>query len=167
MIRYATPQDLDTITALHREARATYYRGHIPDADFEGPAELARGRAGWAAAIDRGDAVLCAERAGEVVGVAAFRPVDGVLTLTQFHVAPAHWRRGIGTRLHTACVEAWRAAGATTARLEVFEHNRRAQAFYARHGWYPDPDAPRSGDHLVLRFAVASPKDRDRDHGVT
>ncbi|MEV3991633.1 GNAT family N-acetyltransferase [Streptomyces sp. NPDC049837] len=157
MIRYATPQDLDTVAALHREARATYYRGHIPDADFEGPAELARSRQGWAAAIDRGNAVLVAERDGEVAGVAAFRPVDGVMTLTQLHVAPARRRQGMGTELHTACVAAWREAGATSVRLEVFEHNERARAFYTRHGWVPDPDEPKSGNHLVLRLAVTAP----------
>ncbi|MFF8828819.1 GNAT family N-acetyltransferase [Streptomyces sp. NPDC015131] len=154
MIRYATARDLDAITALHREARATYYRGHLPDDAFEGPAELARSRQGWAAAVDRGDAVLCAESDGALTGVAAFRPVGGAMTLTQLHVAPAHWRRGTGSRLHTACVEAWRAAGVAGARLEVFEHNARARAFYAHHGWVPDPVAPRSGNHLVLRLAV-------------
>ncbi|QGV81266.1 GNAT family N-acetyltransferase [Streptomyces ficellus] len=157
MIRHATLQDLDAIAALHQEARATYYRGHLPDADFEGPAELARSRQGWAAAVDRGNAVLCAEADGELVGVAAFRPVDGTMSLTQLHVAPAHWRRGTGTRLHAACVAAWRAAGVTTARLEVFEHNERAHAFYTRHGWLPDPVAPRSGNHLVLRLALTAP----------
>ncbi|WP_329624169.1 GNAT family N-acetyltransferase [Streptomyces sp. NBC_01255] len=154
MIRYATAADLDAVTALHTEARATYYRGHLPESAYAGPDELARSRTGWAGAIERG-AVLCAELDGEVAGIAAYGERDGVMFLSQLHVAPAHWRRGVGGSLHAACVEAWRAAGVAAAVLEVFEKNERAQAFYAAHGWTPDPDSPRSGNHLVLRLTLA------------
>ncbi|MFE2559124.1 GNAT family N-acetyltransferase [Streptomyces sp. NPDC059352] len=160
-IRYATADDLDAVTALHAEARATYYRGHLPESDYAGPEEMARSRTGWAGAIDRG-AVLCAELGGEaegergreVAGIAAYGERDGLVYLSQLHVTPAHWRRGIGGALHAACAEAWRAAGVTAARLEVFEKNERAQAFYAAHGWTPDPESPRSGNHLVLRLTL-------------
>ncbi|WP_274556889.1 GNAT family N-acetyltransferase [Streptomyces spiramyceticus] len=155
MIRNATPADLDAIAALHTAARATYYRSHIPEEDFSGPAELARTREGWAAAIARDDAnVLCAEDEGTVAGTAAFRVREGIMTLTQLHVAPTHWSRGLGTALHTACVETWQRTGTRQARLEVYEHNLRAQTFYARHGWHPDPETPRVGAHLVLLLDV-------------
>ncbi|MFE2845580.1 GNAT family N-acetyltransferase [Streptomyces scopuliridis] len=160
VIRTAVPDDLDAIAALHAEARATYYRGHLPEDDYDGPAERARTRAGWTRALageDPDAAVLCAVDDSGVAGIAAYRPLEGIMTLTQFHVAPARWRRGIGGALHAACVTAWRRAGAGTARLEVYEHNRRAQSFYARHGWYPDP---RHDTHLVLRFEVPVPTDR-------
>ncbi|MFH8577904.1 GNAT family N-acetyltransferase [Streptomyces zaomyceticus] len=153
MIRLATAADLDAVATLHTEARATYYRGHVPDADFLGPEEVARARAGWAAAVDRG-AVLCSVRDGAIAGIAAYGERDGLMHLTQLHVLPARWRAGVGTELHTACVEAWRAAGVTTARLEVFERNERAQAFYAARGWLPDPETPRDGNHLVLRLTL-------------
>ncbi|MER8237211.1 GNAT family N-acetyltransferase [Streptomyces sp. NPDC094049] len=151
MIRLATAADLDAVVALHTEARATYYRGHLPDAEFLGPGEVARSRAGWAAAVGRGT-VLCAERDAEVVGVAAYGERDGLTHLTQLHVLPARWRSGVGTALHAACVRVWRAAGTPSVRLEVFEKNERALAFYAAHGWIPDPERPRDGDHLVLRL---------------
>lgn len=157
MIRYATAADLDAVTVLHAEARATYYRGHLPESAYAGPEESARSRTGWAGAIDRG-VVLCAEPDGEgagIAGIAAYGERDGVMVLRQLHVAPAQWRRGVGAALHAACVEAWRAAGVTTAVLEVFDKNERAQAFYAAQGWTPDPDSPRSGDHLVLRLTLA------------
>ncbi|MEK9522145.1 GNAT family N-acetyltransferase [Streptomyces sp. NPDC087908] len=153
MIRLATPADLDAVVALHTEARATYYRGHLPDADFLGPEEVARSRTAWTAAVGRG-AVLCAVRDGEVAGIAAYGERDGVTHLTQLHVLPARWRAGIGTELHAACVDRWRTAGVPWARLEVFEKNERAQAFYAAHGWTPDPETPRDGDHLVLRLTL-------------
>lgn len=153
VIRTATSDDLDAIAALHTAARATYYRGHIPEDDYAGPAELARTRDGWRRAVEGGH-VLCAERDGEVVGVAAHREVEGVTTLTQLHVRPDRWSGGIGSALHTACVEEWRATGVRTVRLEVYEHNTRAQEFYARHGWRADPAAPRVGHHLALRLAL-------------
>ncbi|WP_306326559.1 GNAT family N-acetyltransferase [Streptomyces venezuelae] len=155
MIRLATAADLDAVVALHTEARATYYRGHLPDADFLGPEEVARSRAGWAAAVDRG-AVLCAVRDGEIAGIAAYGEREGLMHLTQLHVLPARWRAGVGAELHAACVENWRAAGVGTVRLDVFDKNERAQAFYAAQGWTPDPETPRHGDHLVLRLTLAA-----------
>ncbi|WP_240627716.1 GNAT family N-acetyltransferase [Streptomyces scopuliridis] len=160
VIRAAVPDDLDAIAVLHAEARATYYRGRLPEDDYDGPAERARTRAGWTRALAGADpdaAVLCAVDDSGLAGIAAYSPVEGVMTLTQLHVAPARWRRGIGSALHSACVAAWQRAGAGTARLEVYEHNTRAQSFYARHGWYPDPHHPRHDTHLVLRFEVPGP----------
>ncbi|WLQ43791.1 GNAT family N-acetyltransferase [Streptomyces laculatispora] len=155
MIRTATPADLDAIVHLHTEARATYYRGHLPEEEYAGPEEVGRSRDGWARAMDRDDAtVLCAERDGVLAGIAAHSVRDGVTHLTQLHVAPAHWREGIGTGLHAACVAAWQRDGVLEARLEVFVHNTRAQSFYVAHGWAPDPAHPRAGTHLVLRLAV-------------
>lgn len=107
------------------------------------------------AAVDRG-AVLCAVRDGEIAGIAAYGEREGLMHLTQLHVLPARWRAGIGAELHAACVEKWRAAGVTTVRLDVFDKNERAQAFYTAQGWTPDPQTPRHGDHLVLRLTLAA-----------
>ncbi|MFE7183534.1 GNAT family N-acetyltransferase [Streptomyces erythrochromogenes] len=158
MIRNARPADLDAIAALHTRARATYYQGHIPEEAYAGEAELARTREGWTVAVARGAAeggVLCAEEGGELTGVAAFRTQDGETTLTQLHVDPVRWRRGTGAALHEACLELWRGAGIRRVRLEVYEHNLRAQAFYAAQGWAPDPTATPSGSHRTLWLDVA------------
>lgn len=76
------------------------------------------------------------------------------MKLYQFHVAPDRWRAGLGSALHAACVERWLAGGMRTAVLDVHVDNRRAQAFYARHGWVPDPAKPPAEDdhHLFLRW---------------
>ncbi|WP_328722385.1 GNAT family N-acetyltransferase [Streptomyces sp. NBC_00247] len=154
-IRTATPADLDAIVRLHTEARATYYRGHLAPDAYAGPEEVGRSATGWTRAVAAEHAtVLCAERDGVLVGVAAFRAEHGATTLTQLHVAPARWRTGVGTALHTACTDAWRRTGARTARLEVFAPNTRARSFYAHHGWTADPDTPRHGTHLVLRLVL-------------
>lgn len=161
MIRAAHAADLDAIAALHTRARATYYQGHIPEQAYAGDAEIGRTREGWSRAVARtiadGGGVLCAERDGALTGVAAFRTEDGETTLTQLHVDPDHWRRGTGTALHAACLDAWRRAGIRRVRLEVYEKNLRAQAFYASHGWRPDPAAPGTGSHRVLWLTVPNP----------
>jgi ribosomal protein S18 acetylase RimI-like enzyme len=155
MIRIATAVDLDAIVQLHTEARATYYHGHLAEEEYAGAEEVSRSRGGWARAIDRDDAtVLCADLDGTLAGIAAFAVRDGVMHLTQLHVAPAHWRKGVGTALHAACVTAWQRDGVADARLEVFAPNARAQSFYAARGWTPDPAHPRAGTHLVLCLAV-------------
>ncbi|MEV6174826.1 GNAT family N-acetyltransferase [Streptomyces sp. NPDC051954] len=89
-------------------------------------------------------------------GSASFRTPDGAppdaVTLFQFHVDPGRWRSGVGTSLHTACVEQWRADGKSTAVLDVHVDNRRAQAFYGSRGWVAEPSG--EGHHLRLRLTV-------------
>ncbi|MEV7442093.1 GNAT family N-acetyltransferase [Streptomyces sp. NPDC091204] len=168
MIRAAEPADLDAIAALHTRARATYYQGHIPEQAYAGDAELQRTREGWSRAVARDPAegaVLCAEQDGELTGVAAFRTEHGEATLTQLHVDPVHWRRGTGAALHAACLDVWRRAGVSRVRLEVYAHNLRAQAFYATHGWRPDPSASHTGTHRTLWLRIAPPSAADPVEG--
>ncbi|MBC9726886.1 GNAT family N-acetyltransferase [Streptomyces sp. TRM68367] len=156
VIRTALPAEAASVAELHLRARATYYPDGLPDADADWP-----GR--WREVIERPEGqVLCAVRDGRLVGIASFRPAEGApadtVKLVQFHVDPGHWRTGVGTALHTACVEQWRADGRCTAVLDVHRDNERAQAFYARQGWVPDPEqqppAEDKDHHLCLRFAV-------------
>jgi ribosomal protein S18 acetylase RimI-like enzyme len=154
VIRTAVPAEAEAVAALHARARATYYPGGVPQDGTDWPAN-------WRTAIERPDGhVLCVVERGRIVGLASFRtPEDSAadtVKLFQFHVDPDHWRGGIGTVLHAACVEQWRADGRRTAVLDVHVDNRRAQAFYACQGWFPDPrNPPAEGDHhLFLRFTV-------------
>ncbi|MEV5547869.1 GNAT family N-acetyltransferase [Streptomyces sp. NPDC052309] len=154
VIRTALPAEAETVAALHLRARATYYPDGLPDDGIDWAAA-------WRTAVERPDGhVLCAVERGSVVGIASFRVPEGAppdtVKLFQFHVDPGHWRSGIGTALHAACVEQWRADDRRTAVLDVHAGNLRAQAFYARLGWVPDPEhPPAEGDHhLYLRFGV-------------
>ncbi|MEU8653098.1 GNAT family N-acetyltransferase [Streptomyces sp. NPDC048737] len=154
VIRTAVPAEAPALAALHARARATYYPDGLPQDGTDWPAV-------WHAAVERPDGhVLCVVEAGRIIGVASFRtpedaPVDTV-KLFQFHVDPDRWRAGVGTALHAACVRQWRADGKDTALLDVHVGNLRAQDFYARQGWFPDPaNPPAEGDHhLFLRFPV-------------
>ncbi|MEC4020083.1 GNAT family N-acetyltransferase [Streptomyces sp. H27-D2] len=175
VIRAATPADLDAVADLHSRTRTSYYRGRLPDALLDDPAERARCHAAWEHALARPDGgVLCAVRDGAVAAVASFRTPRGAartaaaparaaatvprdVTLHQFHVDPEHWRSGIGSGLHDACVTAWQTASRSTAHLEVFWHNQRARAFYARHGWQPDAAHRPAPDDTHLRLTLAVP----------
>ncbi|MET8948748.1 GNAT family N-acetyltransferase [Streptomyces sp. NPDC004542] len=156
VIRTALPAEAEVVAGLHVRARSTYYPDGLPEDGFDWAAR-------WGEAIGRSDGqVLCAVRDGRPVGVASFRTPPGppakTVELLQFHVDPGHWRTGVGSALHTACVEQWRADGRRSAVLEVRVDNARAQAFYARRGWVPDPENPpaEGGHHLYLRYAVRS-----------
>jgi ribosomal protein S18 acetylase RimI-like enzyme len=157
VIRTALSAEAAAVAALHVRARATYYPDGLPDDGYDWPAR-------WTEAIERPDGhVLCAVRDAGLVGIASFRTPEGAPTdtvkLFQFHVDPDQWRSGVGTALHTACAEQWRADGRRTAVLDVHTGNERAQAFYARQGWVPDPENPPVGGdhHLFLRYAVTQP----------
>jgi ribosomal protein S18 acetylase RimI-like enzyme len=103
-----------------------------------------------------------AEIDGEVVGMALTGPSQDIVgpwvgQLYQIHVHPDHRRKGIGTALHTTCLDAWRAAGITVGVLEVWSRDERAQTFYESHGWRPDGHTrpgPRddTGDSTYLRL---------------
>lgn len=152
VIRTVLPAEVADVVALHARARATYYPGGVPQDGTDWTAS-------WRAALTRPDGrVLCLVEAGRIVGLASFRPPeDGpadTVKLFQFHVDPDQWRTGVGTALHAACVEEWRADGRRAALLDVHVDNRRAQGFYRRQGWVAEPAGP--GDHH-LRMCLALP----------
>jgi ribosomal protein S18 acetylase RimI-like enzyme len=147
-IRPATVADVDALVEIHRQARDTYYRGVVPDEELDDPAEHAEMRAAYESRIpEPGRTVMCAEQDGAVVGFAALGPpfepvVDAdpqtVGQLFGLYVRPSHWDRRIGSRLHEESIRVWRGSGIATARLEVWDRNERARAFYVRRGWQPD-----------------------------
>ena len=151
VIRTVLPTEVETVITLHARARATYYPDGVPDDGTDWPAA-------WRSAVARRDGhVLCAVERGRIVALASFRTPEGspaeTVKLFQFHVDPDRWRSGLGTALHAACAEQWRADGRRTAVLDVRVDNRRAQAFYGRCGWTVEPAAP-GGHHLRMTYAV-------------
>nr|WP_043681068.1 GNAT family N-acetyltransferase [Streptomyces xylophagus] len=152
MIRTALPAEAKSVAALHARARATYYPEGVPDDGMDW-------LAAWQGVIERPDAqVLCLIEQGHIVAIASFRtPEEGpaeTVKLFQFHVDPDHWRAGLGTALHKACVEQWRAEARHTAVLDVHVDNERAQAFYTRQGWTTDP--PDDSHHLSMTLPLTT-----------
>ncbi|MFJ5306284.1 GNAT family N-acetyltransferase [Streptomyces sp. NPDC088350] len=152
VIRTALPTDAQAITDLHFRARSTYYPDGVPDDGTDWPAA-------WQGVIVRPHAeVLCLIEQDHIVAVASFRTPDEAppetVKLFQFHVDPHHWREGLGTALHRACVDRWRADARQTAVLEVHVDNERAQAFYTRQGWVAAP--PDGGHHLPMTLPLTT-----------
>jgi len=81
--------------------------------------------------------------AGELVGYAQLRAgpppafVTGAapLEILRFYIARAWHGRGIADALMAHVIDAADQRGARTLYLAVWEHNHRAAAFYARHGF--------------------------------
>lgn len=147
-LRVATFDDVETIAGIHTMARIAYYRGFVPDAELRDPTAHAQRRDVYRDRVRAPEfTVLCAERDERVVGFALYGPAvepvgtarpEEVAQLRQIHVDPAHWRLGIGTALHDACVQAWQDSEIRVGRVDVWQHDRHARAFYDAHGWRPD-----------------------------
>jgi ribosomal protein S18 acetylase RimI-like enzyme len=163
-VRTATVDDLPVVAEIHIEARAAYWRGAVPDAELEASAERLRTDSYPPAKLAMPDfTLLVAQVDGQVAGFALLGPPHdttrdpgGTGELWEIHVKPSHWRRGIGSRLHDACVHVWAASGITEGHIEVWEHNNRARAFYSRHGWRVDePTRPAVNGTTFLRLRLS------------
>lgn len=128
-IRDARDTDAAGIAAVHVMSWQAAYRGLLPDDVLDGLSVDVRSEF-WAATLPDAP-VLVATIDGTVVGFAAVGPER----LRALYVHPAHWRAGIGTRLHDAAVERLGLLGCTDATLWVLDGNDRGLAFYARCGW--------------------------------
>jgi ribosomal protein S18 acetylase RimI-like enzyme len=165
-LRPASLADCAGMAAVHARARSAYYRGLIPDQELAAYSWTLPAR--YQEIMARpGMTVRCAEQDAVVVGLTvAGADRDraagqaGITRLYQIQVEPSCWRHGIGSRLMAACVRDWRAAGIDHARLDVWEQNARARAFYARHGWRPDGrsrSGPDDSRYLGLMLRVPRP----------
>lgn len=162
-VRAAVVEDADAVLRLHIEARTSYYRGFLDEAELA--AQNRRDVADYARMIRSPDRVVrCAELDGELAGFLVLGPpyhpdpdpaVGG--ELYQIHVHPELHGRGIGTRLHEAAVAIW---GTTGARLWVWEFNERARRFYLARGWWADgrhrPDDPRVGGYRMIGYRLGA-----------
>jgi GNAT superfamily N-acetyltransferase len=150
-IRTGTPDDAETLFAIHKESAMTAYVEIFPPDRYRFPDE--RMRAHWEGAVRDEEAdVLVAERSGAAVGFATMSPG----WLRNLFVLPAEWGRGAGGTLHDEAVVLLRGHG-TAARLWVLEANERARRFYERRGWNDDGARSRSEfpPHPVeLRYAL-------------
>lgn len=164
--RTATADDAATLAACgERMFRATF-RPHNRPADLDAYClgafgdELQRrelldpGRHSWFAILDGAIAGYGQLRAGPpppcVTGEA---PIE----LLRFYVDERWHGRGVAPALMARAIEAARQRGARTLYLAVWEHNRRAIAFYAKHGFAQVGSVAfmmgtdRQTDHVMIR----------------
>ena len=81
--------------------------------------------------IPTGGVTVATDTRGLIVGIAAISTVDGVLWLDQLYVMPSRVGQGVGTSLLAEV----RANARLPIHLHCFAENRRARAFYERHGF--------------------------------
>lgn len=85
---------------------------------------------------------------------------DGALELSAIYVHPAHFGRGIGSRLYQVFESERRSD--EPAVLEVWEGNRRAVDFYERRGWTRTDEArpgPRKVPFVTYRLTARNATD--------
>lgn len=164
--RSARPDDAAAILGVHTRARATYYRGYLPDDVIA--AQNQREPSLYEGIIRRpGRTTLCAELDGNVVGFLMIGPCyhpepnsEVTSQLYQIHVDPERFRLGVGSALHDAALDVWRAAEVTAARLWVWDFNTRARAFYAGRGWladgHEDPEPTHIDGHRQLGLRLTT-----------
>jgi predicted N-acetyltransferase YhbS len=171
--RRAGVSDSDAIARLHADSWRRHYRDAYSDAFLDGDVDADR-LAVWSDRLRDPGAEACtlvAEDAGTLVGFAHTALEDdrmwGAL-LDNLHVAHAHQRGGIGSRLLALSAEAVvERRSESGLYLWVLEQNEGAQAFYAALGGLcvgrgvvepPGGDSSRlNGKPVKLRFAWPEP----------
>ncbi|MEV0398839.1 GNAT family N-acetyltransferase [Actinoallomurus sp. NPDC050550] len=149
--RVAQPSDLTAALEVWRRANAA--RGKTP-----GPDRVARVQAKLA---DPTGLVIVAERAGELVGMAAAEPgraedgaggvVPGLCHISMVFVRPDHWGKRIGELLLDAVREEALRQGHTSLQLWTGQGNDRALRLYDRTGFRPSGRTGRlsTGERIV------------------
>lgn len=151
-LRAAKPGDAGPLARLFLASR----RAALPGLrEVHDEAEVA----GWMAATLIGrHSVLLAEDASGPLGYAGFGEVGSEAMLRHLYLAPAHWRRGLGSRL--LCAAMLCAPG--RLRLHAFQRNHAARAFTARHGFaeigFGDASMNEEGEAEVLLERTAARK---------
>jgi len=145
-IRPAHPRDLPHLQPIERAAASLFVEAGIggtisvmPLADLE--AACAAG------------GLLVAASAGAPVGFAVFSVAGAVAHLDEMDVHPDHGRRGLGTRLLHAVLDAARQRGCAAATLTTYRDLPWNRPFYERNGFETVPEEAWTPD--MARHAAA------------
>jgi ribosomal protein S18 acetylase RimI-like enzyme len=136
IVRRAEDRDRPAIAAVHAESWRGSYRGVLPDRFLDeemGPIMAERWRA---QEIRPEDAVLVAERDGEVLGFCAVWDGESVY-IDNLHVRAEARSSGVGRRLLAEATRHFLRPGRRKAHLHVVAANLRARALYLRLGGRP------------------------------
>ena len=160
LIRTATAADVPDIARLHLASYRAAYRDLLPAAFLAGLTLADRERRWRESVADPArQTLLTSIKNAPVSGLVALAEIgagrdddagsrDG--ELIALHVAPGHWRRGIGRALHQRAIAALAGRGFGAATLWVLTGNRQARAFYAAMGWAPDGRAREQAARGIL-----------------
>jgi ribosomal protein S18 acetylase RimI-like enzyme len=144
--------DAHDVALFHTECWREAYRGIVPQAYLDGVTAAdreIRWRDRLTAGVRRTVLALSADR---LVGVVSWGRSDvpglPALELMSLYVAASLRSSGVADEL-VAC-----SIGFQPAHLLVFEANRRAQAFYRRHGFEPDGHEELDSDTGILELRM-------------
>ncbi len=145
-IRPAVLADAPRIAEVHVRSWQAGYRCLLPQPLLDALDPVAR-LARWEAILQHTDwpeeGTLVAEEADQLVGFTRLCPERDSRPrrageVAAFHVAPDHWRQGLGSCLMSAALAQLTEAGFNTAILWVLSGNERAIGFYEATGWRTD-----------------------------
>jgi ribosomal protein S18 acetylase RimI-like enzyme len=144
VVRRATAEDGPQIEEIYAASWRATYVNELPAGFLHGKG-LAAEAARWRRRIAEGIDVLVAEEAGNVIGHVTCGPAhdavsqdSGEWEIHSLHVAPAHYRLGVGSALFSGAARVGRERGARELVLWVVRTNVRARAFYEREGMRHD-----------------------------
>ncbi len=159
-VRLAGPADAGRLKAAAIETFEATFRGACDDGDLERFLAETYTDSNFLDEIARphSEYFLLEDATGGAAETAGFawlarQPVPDCVTgpdpveLVRFYIRPRWQGRGLGRLLMDHCLSRARAQGYKTMFLGVWEHNTRAQAFYAKYGFR------RVGEHV---FEVGS-----------
>lgn len=127
----AAQRDLDDIRRLMSEYGETL---DVRDRCFQRMDDELAGLPG-AYAPPGGALLIARDHSGEAVGCIAMRSHHGFAEMKRLYVRPAGQGQGLGRRLAEAIVEAARASGAKTLRLDTLATMQAAQSLYRAMGF--------------------------------
>lgn len=165
-IRPATPGDIERVVEIRAAVAA---EGRWIGA--EGPLDTAAAAEQLRASLtDEKYGVFVAEADGTVCGSATVRFTSRGVTEFGMMLAPRQRGRGLGGRLLTRVIDWSREQGAHKVALQVWPHNVRALALYARAGFEVEgvlrAHYPRRNGELWDAVLMGLPlSDRPRAHG--
>lgn len=150
LYRDAALADGPALAATGRRVFAETFGGAFDPADMALHLDRKFGPAGLPAEL--GDPAIRIRLAEAEEGIIAYvklapvtLPVDhpaGALEIKQFYVLAPWQGVGVAAALMTWVIDTARAEGAPALFLSVWEHGERAIAFYRRHGFVTDGEAP-------------------------
>jgi putative acetyltransferase len=136
ILRPATPEDVDSISALFHQGWHDVHPGRVPDGLTERRTpEAFHDRV--TRRVAETEETTVAEVDGEIAG---FVMVNQEGEAEQVYVGRRHRGSGVAALLLTEAERQIAAAGHDVAFLVVVRGNDRAQAFYAKQGWVDEGD---------------------------